>query len=267
VSGPALQRRRRARLAGLAALVTLALPSALLPASACGGGLTPDFISRPFGHPTLSLDALTTERIAAVLNEVYTRYATYVRLRDAVPLDALLSLDCALSSAATDSGGTTLRVDAACALGDDAQGEVVVVMEDSALSATPVTGFRFDYQDVRVGAFSVDGTEEVSETDGARGTSVRSLDLVQEGLTLAYTFRVGTLEDGATAVDYRVPIDGAEVDVRLTDPQGPGAIGQVLLVASDGTLLCELRAVPWTPGAQARATCEDGSVYGLPDQP
>lgn len=230
----------------------------------CGGGLAPDFISSPFGHPTLSLSDLSQARVAAVLNEVYTRYATYVRLRDAVPLDALLSLDCALSSGPTDSGGTTARVDAACALGGDAQGVVIVTTQDSGLAATSVTGIRFDYQGVRVGAFTVDGTEEVSETDGTRGTSVRSLDLTQEGLALAYTFRVGTLEGGVTAVDYRVSVDDHEVDVRLTDPQGPGAIGQALLAVSDGALLCELRAVPWTPGAQARATCEDGSVYGLP---
>ncbi len=246
------------------ALAALAGVACVTPAGGCGGGLAPDFITSPFGSPSLPLDELTPTRVALVLNEVYTRYATYVRLRDAVPLDALLSTDCVLSSGPTDTGGTTVRVDAGCALGDGAQGTIVVVMEDTGLAATSVTGFRFDYQDVRVGTFSVDGTEEVSETDGARGSSVRTLDLTQEGLTLAYTFRVGTLDGGATAVDYRVTVDGEEVDVRLTDPQGPGAIGQALLAASNGTLLCELRAVPWSPGAQARATCEDGSVYGLP---
>jgi hypothetical protein len=115
-----------------------------------------------------------------------------------------------------------------------------------------------------LGDLEVDGFEKIVETSGEDGAVVHELDLVQDGITFAYTFRAGLLDEETPVIDYEIPGPGGNVLARITNPSSPGGFVSVSLTGLDGTLQCEVRDALWTPERSARGTCDNGVVFGLP---
>jgi len=236
-------------------------------AVACDGGLSDlaTFIDSPFGDITDNVRDLDEPGVEQVMNELMRRFRAYVALREAVPFEAIAPEVCIANVSSTDTR-LSFTADVACMLEgavSPLSGQVRVAQTQ--LAATPVGVFRFDldYRAVVVGALRVNGTERITETQSADGASVRRLDLVQDGETFDYEFRVG-LVDGETPVfDYQIAGPDGDVVARLTNPTSVGGLVQVFLSGLDGTLACEVRN---TDAARPpRGTCDNGVVFGLPD--
>lgn len=233
----------------------------------CDGGLSDlaTFIDSPFGDITDNVRDLDEPGVEGIMNELMRRFRAYVALREAIPFEAIAPEICIADVSSTDTR-ISFSADVACMLAGLASplsGEVFVAQAQ--LAATPVGVFRFDldYRAVVVGALAVSGTERITETQGADGASVRRLDLVQDGETYDYEFRVG-LVDGETPVfDYQIPGPDGDVVARLTNPTTVGGLVSVFLSGLDGTLACEVRNTDLA--RPPRGTCDNGVVFGLPD--
>lgn len=237
-----------------------------LGAGACGPqdlGLA-SFVDTPFGQAGASLSELPREELEEVMTLVYTRFASYLELRSAIPFADLL-VDACVTSVEQVNGGARFQIDVPCAFeeAEDAAGTVVLVQRDRGFDPV-VTEVDVTYVGVTVAGVEVTGRENIVETAGSDGASVRQLDLVQSGVELVYEFRLGLLGGEQVVLDYQIETSQGTLLVRLTDPQTPGAAATVFVTGLDGTVECELRNVPWEPGAEARGFCDNGLVFGLP---
>ncbi len=223
------------------------------------------FIDSPFGDITDNVRDLDEPGVEGLMNELMRRFRAYVALRAAVPFESIAPEAC-ISDVSSSDTSVSFSADVPCmlsGLADPLAGEVGVAQQQ--LAATPVGVFRFDidYRDVVVGDLEVDGTERITETEGPDGASVRVIELVQDGDSFDYEFRVG-LVDGETPVfDYQLAGPDGDVVARITNPTSVGGLVSVFLSGLDGTLACEVRNTDEL--RPPRGTCDNGVVFGLPD--
>jgi len=238
--------------------------------SGCGGSLSDfaSFLGDPFGDITDQVRDLDQPQLEDLMSVLMLRFRSYLALREAIPFESLAPEECFIDS--EDTGDVfSFVADAHCVFGGDfdpATGAIGVTQQQ--LSVSPVGVFRFevDYREVTLGDLEVHGTERITETDSSDGASVRKLDLVQDGIELKYEFRAG-LQDGEVPVfDYQLPGPDGNVIARITNPTTAGGFVSVSLTGLDGTLSCEIRNSLWTPERLPRGTCDNGVVFGLPDE-
>jgi len=249
----------------LAALATVAALAVTTGTACSPQDFLGDFVDSPYGTAGAEVQALESPELTTLMTTLYTRYTRYVELRETLPFESLLSDACVISSETT-AQGTSFVISISCAFGSEASGEVL--LSQRTISTNPrVTEIDLDYRNVTVGEFVVDGTESIRETDGAEGTSQRTLDMVQGGIELNYEFRLGLLNGQQVVLDYVMKSAGGEdILARLTDPQTPGAAATVFLTGIDGQLSCELRNIPWSADEPARGLCDNGQTFGLPEE-
>ena len=239
------------------------------------------FMNDEFLIPGVMVQELDGDTVGDVLTDVVTRYRLYTEPPpgdgtqtswrslhgNALPLALLLSsnaLDVCGSPEPDSNAAIHAVIGMSCLLGPAASGDIVFTQETLSETPTEVIEFTFDYRGVELGNFSVDGTEHIVSTDGDQGADVRTLDLVQDGRQLDYTFRFGFLENGAPAFDYLVDVGGEELQVRLTSPTDVGELVLAQLIGLDGALNCHVRDATWQPGDLVRGVCDNGVTFGLP---
>ncbi len=220
------------------------------------------FLSDDFGRASDSVTALDESGVEAIVNDLMAKFRAYQTLREVVPFEALNNAAC-VSELDSSTTRLSMVVEGACAFGAPADGQVVALQE--VLASTPVGVVRttLDYEGVLAAGVHVDGREVITDTDGADGASVRELALEQDGVTFAYEFRLGTLEDDVPVFDYVIASRDGDVLARLTNPGSVGGFATLILSGLDGALVCEIRNTD--PTRPARGTCENGVVFGLPD--
>ena len=197
----------------------LSLLSACSPSELFGG----DFIDRPFGFPSVQESDIDQETLATVMNSVNDRFRAYAELRTQLPFEVLSTPGC-LTDIEQGVASISFTFDVACAL-PEGSGTVRVSQEDVSSSDTDVTRMELVYQDVRISSFEIHGSEIILETDPMeQGSSMRELDVVQDGITFVYTFRFGTPEPEQLALDYAFGVPQGTIPVRLIlPPSTPGA--------------------------------------------
>lgn len=238
-------------------------------------GLLP-MMSEDLVNPSTRVSTLDAIEVQGVLTEVVTRYrllnevpaedepVTWLSLHGgAMPLDQLLG-DQAMGVCASIGGPGLMSIDVACTFGLPASGSVG--LSHSVLSTSPheVTELQFEYRDVRVGSFDVDGVESILTSDAPGSPMIFTLDLVQDGHVLDYLTRMGFTDDGMPAFDFEVTIAGDPAQVRLTIPSTIGGLLTATISGVDGALVCDVRNAAWEPGESVKGTCDNGLVFGLP---
>jgi len=236
----------------------------------CGGGISDfaSFLGDPFGDITDQVRDLDETQLEDLLGELMLRFRSYLALRGAIPFERLDAEECFLET--RDTGEVfSFVADVDCVFGADvepAAGAIGVTQQQLAVSPVGVFRFELDYREVTLGDLEVHGSERITETDSSDGASVRKLDLVQNGIELRYEFRAG-LQDGEVPVfDYQLPGPGGDVLARITNPTTAGGFVTVFLTGLDGTLSCDIRNSLWTPERLPRGTCDNGVVFGLPQE-
>ena len=243
------------------------LPLLALTPMACGDALSDfaSFIDDDFGNISDEVRDLDRPQLEALMSELMLRFRSYLALRQAIPLEALAPEECVTST--SDGAEFTFVADVGCTFdADPALGEIAVSQQQ--LADDPVSVFRFelDYREVTVDAVEVHGFERITETNSSDGASLRKIDLTQNGVELDYEFRAG-LVDGVTPVfDYQLPGPGGDVLARITNPTSAGGFVSVFLSGIDGTLACEIRDSFWDVDVVPRGSCDNGVVFGLPDE-
>ena len=232
--------------------------SACSPSDLFGG----DFIDVPFALPGLEKSDLDRDTLEPVMNAVNSRFRSYIELRDRLPFEALSTPGC-LTDVSQSLLSVSFTLDVECAF-PNASGTIVVHQEDVSSSSTHITRMELLYEEVRMDTFEVDGSEVILETDpDADGSSKRELDVVQDGVSFQYEFRLGMLEGEQLALDYVFNLEKGTLPVRLLlPPSTPGALGTVFLTTLDGVLVCELRNV--SDPSTAKGSCGNGLTFGLP---
>jgi hypothetical protein len=226
--------------------------------------IPPQFRDSPFILPAGEIEALTEDEVQEVVTIVNARFQLYLALRAVLPFEELTLPGC-LSNIVQIDDAVQFELDVACAKGEGVgEGTVVVLEEDHSTSDHDVLRFVVTYKGVRIGPLQVDGVEEVIETAGVEGTSVRKLKLVQDGVTLNYQFRIGLTEEESVFLDYRLAHRNGDLLARISDPTSAGALATIILTGLDGSLACEIRNVDWTLGQVPKGYCENGYTFGLP---
>lgn len=250
-----------------ASLVAVAIAAS---STGCSGSLSDfaSFLGDPFGDITDQVRDLDQPQLEDLMSELMLRFRSYLALREAIPFESLAPEECFLET--EDTGDVfSFVADAHCTFGGDfdpASGAIGVTQQQLAVSPVGVFRFELDYREVTLGDLEVHGSERITETDSSDGASVRKLDLVQNGIELVYEFRAG-LQDGEIPVfDYQLAGPDGDVLARITNPTTAGGFVSVSLTGLDGTLSCEIRNSLWTPERLPRGTCDNGVVFGLPEE-
>ncbi len=217
----------------------------------------------PFGAPGVHVQSLDDEVLSEVMDTVNERLRLYLELREKLPFEALVAPGC-LSNIVAVAGSIQFDIEVACAFGMGS-GSLVLLETDISVDDVDVKRITITYRNVVMGELGVDGVEEVIETGGPGGASVRTLDVVQNGVPLTYEFRIGLLEDDQVVIDYRFVLSEGTLLARVSNPTSVGAMATVTLTGIDGALVCELRNTPWAPGMSAKGVCDNGLTFGLPE--
>lgn len=251
--------------------------------AACGGGLSDlaKFLDSPFADLSAGVTDLDGPQLGAVMDELMLRFRTYITLRDVVDFNALAPAACT-SQVSSGSSSLSFVADVACTFGasfEPTSGSIFLRQEQVA-SDPVVLLLDVEYRDVIIGDLVISGTEHIDETSADNGASIREVDVVQNGVALDYTFRVGLLDGDVPVFDYQLPAAGGDVLARVSNPVSPGGFVSVVLTGLDGALVCEVRDAAWAPGEAARGTCcnaldilDDGTcatdsvVFGIPEGP
>ncbi|MGM0576986.1 MAG: hypothetical protein ACQEXJ_14775 [Myxococcota bacterium] len=227
-----------------------------------------DFVDEPFGEAVAPVQDLDGEALEPVMTEVLVRFRSYLALREALPFAGLADDEACLRD--VEGGGDDFRftVDLACRFGAASPASGSVDVDQRVVAGDPVEVVELDvtYREAQVGELRVDGTEDIRETSGEDGTSVRTLDLVQDGLGFDYRFRLGQVDPETPVFDYVFELEEGAVRVRMTNPSEPGAFATVRVTGVDGTLTCEIGDTAWAPGDAAKGTCDNGASFGFPDR-
>lgn len=247
-------------------LLALTLPLGLsAPACVDLQDIAANFIDTPFGDVAAEVTTFEREELEPIMDTVILRFRSYLELREALPFSELVVEEC-LSNINDFGSGFSFNLDVACAFSDlfaPIEGAVSVTQEQV---STEVTELDVIYRDVLMGDLAVDGVEHVSETAGDDGASVRSIDVVQNGVELKYDFRIGLVGEDQTVIDYLVDTPQGTVIARVTNPASPGAQATVILTGTDGSLECEVRNTPWSiEEPAAKGFCDNGATFGIPD--
>ena len=277
-------RRRPVRSRAVTRWPALALAGALaLSAGSCGGGLSnlAHFLDSPFADLSASVTTLDESQLGAVMGELMLRFRSYLALREIVDFNTLAA-DACLSEVSNGATTVAFVADVACTFGADFQpASGSIALRQQQVATDPVV-LRLDveYRGVVIGALTISGTEHIDETSATDGASIRTVDVVQGGIALDYTFRMGLLTGDVPVFDYQLPAPGGDVLARVSNPVTPGGFVSVVLTGLDGALVCEVRDTAWTPEDAARGTCclatdvrDDGScagdtiAFGLPAGP
>ncbi len=233
----------------------------------CDVGLSDlaSFLDTPFADVTAEVTQLRDDEVGDVMTELMLRFRSYLALRDAIPFAALAPEAC-MSEVRGGADDFSFEADVNCTFGDDvAPADGVIRVEQRVLAEEPpVTELELEYRQVNLGALTVSGRERIEETDATNGASLRSIDLVQDGVEFDYDFRLGLLDGDAPVFDYLLDTAGGGAIARITNPTTPGGFVTVYLTGIDGTLTCEVRDAAWAPGDPARGVCENGVTFGLP---
>lgn len=245
----------------------MSLAATSLACVGCGGVSDfASFLGDPFGDVSDEVLTLDEVELEDLMSELMLRFRSYIALREAVPFESLAPEECVRS--VRDTGETfTFVADVACVFGLDvspASGEIVVLQQQLALDPVSVFRFELEYRDVVLGDLEIDGSERITETEGADGASVRELDVIQDGVAFDYEFRAGLLDGETPVFDYQLKGPGGDVFARITNPTTAGGFVTVFLTGLDGTLQCEVRNSLWTAERLPRGSCDNGVVFGLP---
>lgn len=223
------------------------------------------FLDHPFGDLSAEVTTLDDAELEVVMTELMLRFRSYVALREHVSF-AALAPDACMSEVRSGASFFSFVADVGCTFGGrfSPTGGAIALRQEQVASSPVVMVVEVDYRGVVVGELAVDGVERIEETSGDNGASVRTLDLVQDGVALDYTFRAGLLDGEIPVFDYELPAPGGTALARISNPTTPGALVTVFLTGLDGVLECEVRDSAWSPGEVARGTCDNGAVFGLP---
>ncbi len=241
----------------------------MMAAPGCDTGLgdLAQFIGSPFGSASGSVNDLSDEDMSLLMQDLMLRFRTYLTLRTAIDF-ADLAPEACMTESRSFTNGFEFRADINCMYGDEvspANGFVFVRQEQVASDPVQVLDVDVTYEGVELGDLRVDGTEMIRETLSDDGASVRTIDLIQDGIELDYEFRAGTLDADTVVFDYEIDFGGSSYTARVTNPSSPGAFVDVIITGFDGLLQCQVRNSAWEPGDYARGTCDTGLVFGLPD--
>jgi len=236
------------------------------------GGCTADlsdlasFLGDPFGDIGSTVRDLDQGEIESLMGELMLRFRSYLALRAAIPFEELAPEPC-ISDAHESNGALVFTADVPCTFTEAEPTAGAIGITQQQLADSPVGVFRFEleYRDVVVGDVEVSGDERITETEGSDGASVREVELTQNGIDFDYEFRAGLVDGDTPVFDYTLKARDGGVLARITNPSSSGGFVTVILTGLDGALQCEVRNSLWTPERLPRGTCDNGLVFGLPD--
>ena len=222
------------------------------------------FVDTPLIVPTAQVLDLDVDVVVATLTDVVHRFESYLALRAAIPISALVTDGCFVELP-FDDGGFSAEVDIPCVFGDGQVAAGAIFLQQRQLQAGPPEVSQLDlaYADVQVGSLHVSGSESITETLADQGASLRTLEVIQDGEVLSYTFQFGEIAESVQIFDYPVLLESGQALVRLTPATTLGGYATATIIGGDGSLVCEVRNTDHQAESTVKGTCAGGLVFGL----